>query len=59
MSNSPKPWTFTKENGARYVKDANGNSIMCDTRYYPWCPDDDEDWQTIVDAVNALGKPRE
>ncbi len=50
---APLPWRFLVEDGAMKIKDARGNTIMCDERYYPWCPDSPEDWKMIVEAVNA------
>jgi len=29
---------------------------MCDTHYYPWCPENDADWHLIAAAPDMLQK---
>jgi len=45
-------WLF-KSDGDRTIV-ADGKSIMCDTSYYPWCPDADADWHLIAAAPELL-----
>lgn len=48
---APRPWTF-EDSDEYHIRDANGNSIMSDTSYYPWVPER-EDAKLIVNAVNS------
>ena len=47
---SPQPWRIDEESCDRHLRDADGNSLMCDTTYYPWAPDSVEDWKLIAEA---------
>ena len=48
------PWLFKRdEYGDRAIK-ADGKSIMCDTSYYPWCPNADADWHLIALSPEML-----
>jgi hypothetical protein len=50
---TPGPWVFTTERGDNYIT-GGGKTLMCDTQYYPWCPDDDADWRLIAAAPDLL-----
>lgn len=50
---TPGPWTFTIENDDRYIR-AGGDSMMCDTPYYPYCPSGDANWHLIAAAPDLL-----
>jgi hypothetical protein len=59
MSNSPAPWSYRKEDGFagehdRYIYDANGEALMSDTPYYPWCSSNEDDWPLIAAAPELL-----
>jgi hypothetical protein len=65
MPHTPGPWQFGYDNtlgdsehsdpkGARFIYDANGGSIMGGVRYYPWTPDNLEDWHLISAAPDLL-----
>jgi hypothetical protein len=54
---TPGPWTFVVEGGDYKIKDAAGNTIMCDMDYYPWFTLNEADWHLIAAAPemrNAL-----
>jgi hypothetical protein len=54
---TPGPWELTTEEGGmgdcRVIR-ANGEPLMCDTQYYPWCPESDADWRLIAAAPDLL-----
>lgn len=55
---SPLPWVYTKdEYGVRRIAsrtaDGLGPALFCDEPYYPWCADEDTDWELIVRCVNS------
>lgn len=58
---TPGPWTFTKnDDGVRRIKaPSHAGSLMCDERYYPWCPAEDADWRLIAAAPDLLAALRE
>lgn len=47
---TPGPWTIEQRDGDRYLRSVDGDSLMCDMAYYPWCPDSDADWRLIAAA---------
>jgi hypothetical protein len=48
---TPSPWSFDKAaDGNWHIRDASGNSMMCDEEYYPWVPDNEADWNLIAAA---------
>ena len=51
---SPGPWQITREMGETHIRTADNESIMCDMRYYPWVPDDQDDWNLISAAPELL-----
>lgn len=51
---TPEPWTMTEEEGDWYLRAPDGESMMCDTQYYPWTPGRAEDWQLIAHAPTDL-----
>lgn len=56
MDNSrhtPGPWQFVEQEGERKIIAAD-KITMCDTDYYPWCPDRTADWQLIAAAPELL-----
>lgn len=50
---TPGPWQFVTEERERKII-ADGQEIMCDMHYYPWCPDNDADWRLIAAAPDLL-----
>ena len=48
-SHTPGPWEFRQSDG-RYTIYADGESIMGDETYYPWCPSNKADWHLIAAA---------
>jgi hypothetical protein len=51
---TPGPWLLVgNDYGDREII-ANGKALMCDTQYYPWCPDDSADWSLIAAAPELL-----
>jgi len=61
MSHTPGPWTFRQENESGHsvlirsiVAEGRDVALMCDTAFYPWCPDDDDDWKLIAAAPDLL-----
>lgn len=45
-------WIFTTDpDGIRKItpegKNKDRDAIMCNTDYYPWCPDSEDDWKLI------------
>lgn len=67
MSYTPGPWTFSVEDDGiqrsehedgtrcRYIR-ANGTvgALMGGTRYYPWTPDNEDDWRLMASAPDLL-----
>lgn len=51
---TPEPWTMTEEEGDWCLRAPDGESMMCDTQYYPWTPGRAEDWQLIAHAPTDL-----
>lgn len=61
MSNAPRPWRFVPCDASdtlsgHRILDANGETIMTDREYYPHIWLDIEDWQEIVDLINAASQ---
>ena len=50
----PGPLRFTTEDGYSYLRDEQGNSIMCNMNYYPWAPDEEEYWHLFAAAPELL-----
>ena len=50
---TPGPWQFATEGRERKII-ADRHTTMCDTFYYPWCPDNDADWLLIAAAPDLL-----
>jgi hypothetical protein len=50
---TPGPWVFTTERGDNVIR-GGGKTLMNDTQYYPYCPDDDADWHLIASAPDLL-----
>jgi hypothetical protein len=48
------PWSFHKDDGDFRIKNSRGTTIMCNTNYYPWNPDDEESWHLIAAAPELL-----
>jgi len=55
------PWSFVVEDGDRKIvapstdeRLRTRDTLMCDTAYYPWCPDSDADWHLISAAPDLL-----
>lgn len=46
------PWEFKK--GGCWTIFADGESIMGDMQYYPWCPANEADWHLIAAAPTML-----
>ena len=45
-------WLFRRdESGSRQILE-DGDPIMCDEKYYPWCPDEDADWHLMAAALD-------
>ncbi len=47
------PWKFVVENeyGTRLkIQEPSGKTLMCDEKYYPWCPENEADWHLIAAA---------
>jgi hypothetical protein len=54
-AHTPGPWTIRREDGDRYLESpGHFGALMCDTQYYPWTPDSDEDWNLIAAAPELL-----
>lgn len=52
---SKGPWYVDNTaDGNTHIRDANGNSLMCDEQYYPWVPDNPADWELIAAAPDLL-----
>ncbi len=45
---------FVRDGSTRTIVDGDEKTIMCDTKYYPWCPDDDETWKLFAAAPCLL-----
>lgn len=45
---------IVESDGDKYLRDADGNSLMCDMNYYPWTPNSESDWQLIAAAPDLL-----
>lgn len=69
MSHTPGPWRFEHDPdgsmsehddplGVRYIRsDGHMGALMGGTKYYPWTPDNVDDWYLIAaapDLLNAL-----
>jgi hypothetical protein len=50
---TPGPWVFTTERGDNVIR-GGGKTLMNDTQYYPYCPDEDADWRLIAAAPDLL-----
>lgn len=52
------PWSLNFEfdgwKNVRTICNSSGDEIMCDTPYYPWCPDTDDEWRLIATAPEML-----
>ena len=49
---TPGPWVFRKDEGWTIL--ADGESIMGNEQYYPWCPWNEADWRLIAAAPEML-----
>lgn len=47
---SKGPWLVDDQGGDKHLRSADGESLMCDTNYYPWVPANDADWVLIASA---------
>ena len=58
MTYTKGPWTLTltddEYKGKHTITDADGEELMCDMNYYPWCPDSTSDWHLIAAAPELL-----
>ncbi|HEX2615447.1 MAG TPA: hypothetical protein VHL10_08125 [Nitrososphaera sp.] len=50
---SPAPWIHVID-GSEYLKDANGEILVCDTEYYPYVSLNSADWQLVAAAPELL-----
>ncbi len=50
---TPGPWRVSYERGTTQIRSADNDSLMCDETYYPWVPDNQNDW-TIIAAAPDL-----
>lgn len=48
------PLEFVKEDGDNKIVDSVGNTMMCDTTYYPWIDADDSYWKLWAAAPELL-----
>ena len=53
MAHTPGPWTF-EGGGDRHITLPSGESLFCDTQYYPWCSENSDDWRLIAAAPELL-----
>lgn len=53
LERDSEPYTDRPES-RRIKADGVAGSLMCDTPYYPWCPDSDADWELIANAPTDL-----
>lgn len=51
LTDHPRPWKFY-HGPSNMIVDANDNTVLHDTEYYPSIILDDKDWQLIVDLIN-------
>ena len=54
---TPGPWRLTVDDtGVRRIEGTEPlkGALMCDERYYPWCPEEIEDWRLISAAPDLL-----
>ena len=60
MAPTPGPWRLHfDEDHVRHIKtDTTPGSLMCDMQYYPWCPDNLDDWHLIAAAPDLLAALR-
>jgi hypothetical protein len=54
MTHSPGPWRYVIEDGERYIRDDDNDSLQCDTNYYPWVSHNEADWHLIAAAPELL-----
>ena len=64
MAHTPGSWKFVSDgegkNRIRHIiAGLKDYSLMCDERYYPWCPDSDDDWRLIAAAPDLLAALKE
>lgn len=52
---TPGPWTYERDGGDRYIRAVNGESLQCDTPFYPWVSSNEADWHLIAAAPDMLG----
>lgn len=46
---TPGEWRYVFDDGYRTIVAAEtSQSFMCDTEYYPWCPENEADWKLIA-----------
>ena len=45
---TPGEWRYIVDDGDRKLTAEVSGSFMCDTAYYPWCPDNEGDWKLIA-----------
>ena len=51
---TPGPWKIEMEDGDKHIRSASGESLMCDSEYYPWTPNNPKDWELIAAAPEML-----
>ena len=55
VKRSKGPWRFEVDyNRDRYLRSADGESIQCDTRFYPWVSRYEADWHLMAAAPEML-----
>jgi hypothetical protein len=71
MSHTPGPWHLTMDDtdesslaehgeGVRYIRaEGTPSAIMGSARYYPWTPDNFDDWRLIAAAPDLLAACKE
>jgi hypothetical protein len=47
---TPGPWRYEMRDSDRVIAAADGESLFCDMRYYPWCSSNEADWPLIAAA---------
>ena len=47
---TPGPWTRTGTGDGMRILDAGGDSLFGNETYYPWCSQDESDWDLIAAA---------
>ena len=53
---TPGPWQVRYERGCTHIYMGDAGSQMCDETYYPWVPENLDDWELISAAPDLAAR---